>query len=247
MERVNLRLTWFLCLIGFFLLGQSSLKCEENFSFKINPKAVGVIIDKKENREIGSAFLVGTQKHIVTCAHVATEGDFQFKGVSLSSIDLKTAYYLPKYDLSVFTLSKPVDGNPLKFGDIKKIRPGDTVVYIGWDKNVSQMLANKAIVSAIGSAVNGAVVIDFLEFEGKGIPGYSGGPVFDINGNVIAMMREAWLKQGVKGGQAILINRAFSVEIVSILDSEVYSNNDNKNATPLDTDSLKKTINVKNE
>ena len=74
-----------------------------------------------------------------------------------------------------------------------------------------------------GSVVNAGAVVDFLEFEGKGLPGFSGGPVFNQEGKVVAIMREAWTKRGVKGGPAVLLNRAFSVQILSDLDQEVYS------------------------
>ena len=60
-----------------------------------------------------------------------------------------------------------------------------------------------------------SAVVEFLEFEGVGRPGYSGGPVFDTSGNVIAIVGKAWTKQGVKGGPERLINRAFSLDILS--------------------------------
>ena len=246
--------TKYLCMKGFcffvvfLIFNQGLVKGEDTFSFTIKRRTVGVIVDKKLNKNIGSAFLVGSQKHIVTCAHVATKGDFSFKGISLATgINLKSAYYLPKYDLSVFILSTPIDCEPLKFGDIKKIRPGDTVVYIGWDKNISKMKANKAKVSSIGSALNSDVIIDFIEFQGEGLPGYSGAPVFDINGNVIAIMREGWKKQGVKGGQVVLMNRAFSIEILSILDSEVYFLNGTDKEASINDNSLKNLIDIKRE
>jgi hypothetical protein len=35
-------------------------------------------------------------------------------------------------------------------------------------------------------------------------------------------MREAWTKKGIKGGEEIPINRAFSLEILNVLDSQVF-------------------------
>ena len=236
------------CLTASLILAQNTLKAEDDFAFTINQKAVGVIRDKKTRKQRGSAFFAGSQKHIFTCAHVATKGEFVYRGVSLSKdMDLKSVYFLPKYDLSVFALAEPIDGEPLKFGDIKKIRPGDIVIYVGWDKNLSKMKINKATVSSLGSSINNGVIIDFLEFQGKGMPGYSGGPVFDRDGNVIAIMREAWKKQGVKGGKVALMNRAFSTEILSILDDEVYSIKGSNKEVSADSDALKDLIDIKTD
>jgi S1-C subfamily serine protease len=53
---------------------------------------------------------------------------------------------------------------------------------------------------------------DFIEFEGVALPGYSGGPVFDAQGRVIAIIREAWWKTDPRAGTSRwLINRAFSL------------------------------------
>ena len=47
--------------------------------------------------------------------------------------------------------------------------------------------------------------------------------MFSTKGEVIAIMREAWTKRGVKGGPEILVNRAFSVGILSTLEEEVFT------------------------
>ncbi len=110
----------------------------------------------------------------------------------------------------------------MAIGDFKKIRPGDTIYYYGYDQKFTDSvkipagMMNAGIVTATGSALNDGIIIDFLEFPGVGIPGYSGGPVFNDRGELVAMMREAWTRQGIKGGPPILMNRAFSLEFLRI-------------------------------
>lgn len=60
-------------------------------------------------------------------------------------------------------------------------------------------------------------------------------------------MREAWKKQGVKGGDAVLMNRAFSIEILSILDSEVYSIKGSEKEVQTDTTTLKKLLSIETD
>ena len=82
--------------------------------------------------------------------------------------------------------------------------------------------------SAIGSAIirsntglGTPAIVDFIEFTGEGRPGYSGGPVLNMEGRVVGLMREAWTKRGVKGGAEYLVNRAFSVELISVLEEHM--------------------------
>ncbi len=240
-------LVTFCCMTIILGIYQNKAKGNAESSFVINAKTIGIIKDKKTKKILGSAFIVGAQQHLITCAHVATKGDFVYRGIAMQEdVNLKSVYFLPKYDLSVFSLAKPIDGDPLKFGDIKRVRPGDTIIYIGCDKNLLKMKHHKALVSSVGSAINKGTIIDFLEFKGKGIPGYSGAPVFDRKGNVIAILREGWNKKGIKGGKPILMNRAFSTEILSILDSEIYSIKANDEQVPTDSSALKSLIGITN-
>jgi hypothetical protein len=89
---------------------------------------------------------------------------------------------------------------------------------------------NHTMVEATGvlRGDNGTL-FDFLEFEGHAIPGYSGGPVFDDKGELVAIMWQAWNWQGVKGGPKRLINRAFTIEPLLLSEPDKYTgSNSNK-------------------
>lgn len=185
-------------------------------------------------RTIGSGFVFGPNKEVVTCAHVFIdalslgETNMFFSAVSFARPrPLRFKYFLPRFDLAVFTVAPAIEGEPMVVGDFKKMRPADKISYYGFDtrygtpENPAAKM-NGGTVSAIGSALNEGVTIDFLEFEGVGIPGYSGGPVFNEKGELVAIMREAWTKKGIKGGESVLMNRAFSLEILSVLGSQVF-------------------------
>ena len=196
----------------------------EKFTFNIDKKAVGVIKRLSDGKTIGSAFVAGTKGYLITCAHVARGKGFVYRGVGTpKDINIKSVFSLPKFDLSVFSFDKSIKIKPLGFGDFRRLRPSDTVIYIGWDTALSKMRIHKAAVFSIGSSNNNGTIVDFLEFYGAGLPGYSGGPVFNREGKVVAIMREAWTKKGIKGGNPLLINRAFSVEMLTVLDKEIFA------------------------
>jgi S1-C subfamily serine protease len=184
---------------------------------------------------IGSAFVYGPKKEIVTCAHVAQQSidkgltNWVYLAQGLPLRRLKFGYLTRRYDLAMFTADGEIPGEPMTIGDFKKIRPGDRLHYYGFDTKFTQTvkmaggLMNEAIVRATGSALNGGIVEDFLEFDGVGIPGYSGGPVFNEKGELVAMMREAWNFQGVRGGPIVLVNRAFSLEFLRISEEPIVN------------------------
>ena len=200
----------------------------------------------------GSAFAFGPHKEIVTCAHVLVaalslpQGTNIFYASELSVKRLHLKYALPKFDLAVLSPDSEILGEPFAIGDFNKMRPGDQIVYIGYDQKASVSnqdisIIHAATVTATGAAMNDGRIINFIEFQGEGLPGYSGGPVFNYKGELVAVIREAWTKKGVKGGPEVLINRAFSLDILQTLDGEVFSENP-KNAA--DTNKVTTLIDV---
>jgi hypothetical protein len=160
-------------------------------------------------------------------AHGETNLFFSAQGFS-EPRELRLKYVLPRYDLAVFTVTPAIAGEPMVIGDFKKMRPGDRIYYYGFDTRCSTpglpaAKMNEGVVTATGSALNEGATIDFLEFEGFGIPGYSGGPVFNEKAELVAVMREAWTKKGISGGPETLMNRAFSLDVLRVLDGQVFT------------------------
>lgn len=111
---------------------------------------------------------------------------------------------------------------PIKFDREPELQIENIIFYLGFDQNRSDAQNKKTIqvnlakVSAQGEQINKGGKAKFIEFEGVGIPGYSGGPVFDGKENLIAIMREARSKKEVKGHNELLINRAFLLNKINI-------------------------------
>jgi S1-C subfamily serine protease len=186
-------------------------------------QAVGIIVGTNGSI-VGSGFIVGSPQRVITCDHVVRSQpafNFTYMTTSGQNIAATIETLLPRYDLAVLRLEGTNQMAVLPYGDIRRIRPGDQLVYAGFNSKTNAVMVSLATVSAIGVAENEGVSVDFLEFEGEGIPGYSGGPVFNGKGEVVALMREAWTKRGVKGGKEILVNRAFAIE-PAMLSKEIF-------------------------
>jgi len=187
-------------------------------------EAIGrIFLTNKDTVAIGTAFVAGKSNSIYTCSHVAIKDTLWFNYIGSKFVYRVTIKYnLPNYDIVFLERTGGKQPKSLQFGNFDKVQPGDSIKYIGWDSRYNKYLLWVAKVLAKGSALmSDNCNVDFIEFEGEAIPGYSGGPVFDSEGKVIAMMREGWSKKGVKGGEQIFINRAFSIELLDILDSEI--------------------------
>jgi len=187
--------------------------------------AIGGFNTKGQFVPVGSAFVFGPKKEIITCAHVVQSPvankltNWVYATQGLPYLTLKLEKFVQQYDFAVFTTDGDIPGEPMAIGDFKQIRPGDFVWYYGYDSQFSAKIKgngaymNHTMVEATGVLRgDNSALFDFLEFGGHAIPGYSGGPVFNDKGELVAIMWQAWNWQGVKGGPKRLINRAFTIE-----------------------------------
>lgn len=187
-------------------------------------ESVGTIV--KTNGDIaGTGFVAGNPPAIITCFHVVQACPEGSSFVDLSgtshAINQANSLLLPYHDLAVLNSTSSLPSK-LEIGDFSRIRPGDDLLYLGFNVTNKALKAHYATVSSVGQTIDQGRVIDFLEFNGEGIPGYSGGPVFDKDGKVVAIMREAWTKQGLKGGDSVLVNRAYSVSPLTLLNRDLF-------------------------
>jgi S1-C subfamily serine protease len=188
-------------------------------------QAVGWIANKATKEVVGTGFVAGERKDVVTCAHVVPgTNEFVFVPRVETPCALKCRYLLPRVDLAVCTVASNAVTNFFRFGDLKRVRPGDEIYYSTFDVNQGRWIPNSAIVTAVGASYNGGATLDFLEFAGVGLPEYSagpgvysGGPVFNARGEVLAIIRDGFTRSLIGAREATVVNRAYSVESLAVL------------------------------
>ncbi|MFD1103537.1 Do family serine endopeptidase [Sphingobium olei] len=148
----------------------------------------------RQAQSLGSGFIISADGYIVTNNHVVSAGaegaSVEQITVTLTNKEEYTAKLVgrdPATDLAVLkiTASKPLPF--VKFGDSTKARVGDWVVAIGNPFALSGTVT-AGIISALHRNTGGTSGYDkFIQTDASINQGNSGGPMFDMRGNVIGI------------------------------------------------------------
>jgi serine protease Do len=164
-------------------------------------------------RGTGSGFIVSQDGYILTNAHVVSNADqvtvrltdrreFQAKVVG---VDQKT-------DVAVIRID--AHGLPVvKIGDATRLRPGQWVIAIGSPFGFDNS-ATAGIVSATSRSLPSENYVPFIQTDVAVNPGNSGGPLFNVRGEVVGINSQIFSQTGGYMGLsfAIPIDVAVNVE-----------------------------------
>ena len=146
----------------------------------------------REGQSLGSGFIVSPDGYIVTNAHVITaaaKGKIESITVTLFNRKDYVAKVIGSDTASDLAVLK-VDATNLpyvKFGDSTKARVGDWVIAIGEPFGLGGTVT-AGIVSALNRVTGQGGAYDrFIQTDAAINKGNSGGPMFDLNGNVIGI------------------------------------------------------------
>jgi serine protease Do len=161
----------------------------------------------------GSGFIVGADGIVLTNAHVVQgASEVTVKLIDRREFRAKVLGADPATDIAVLRIDAknlPV----VALGDPAKLRAGDWVVAIGspfgFENSVSA-----GIVSAKGRSLPGETQVPFLQTDVAVNPGNSGGPLFNLKGEVVGINSQIYSRSGGYQGLsfAIPINVALKVK-----------------------------------
>ncbi|HMH64445.1 MAG TPA: DegQ family serine endoprotease [Rhizomicrobium sp.] len=166
---------------------------------------------------LGSGFIIDASGYIVTNNHVIEDSD-QIT-VSLqdgTSLPAKVVGRDTKTDIA---LLKVVPKKPLPathFGDSDKTRIGDWVIAIGDPFGIGSTVT-AGIVSARNRNINAGPYDDFIQTDAPINRGNSGGPLFDMDGNVIGINSQIYTPSGGSVGIGFAIPANLAREVTGQL------------------------------
>jgi serine protease Do len=157
-----------------------------------------------EAQSVGSGFIIGSDGHIITNAHVVEGADEvtvrlfdkrDFKAKVLGA-DKRTDIALLKIDAK--------DLPKVTIGDPEKLRVGEWVVAIGKPFGLDSSMT-AGIVSAKGRDLPQENLVPFIQTDVAINPGNSGGPLFNMRGEVVGINSLIYSRTGGYMGLAFAI------------------------------------------
>lgn len=208
-------------LLCLYTISCFQLQAQKDLLADINLEAVGVIYfnldDGKTKKATG--FVAGKSDLVLTCAHFTTNCPdtlYFIQNRTGKVFNLTLVYSDTLNDIAVLSSDASITNLPYSLNKRVKVTPGDSIWYIGYLDSISTksnvvFSSCYSIVKTEGVTWRNGVVGTF-EFEGCGVPGFSGAPIFGMNGKVIGIWQGAWQCTIFKSGRHFIMNRAFYIK-----------------------------------
>ncbi len=161
-----------------------------------------------QRQSLGSGVIISPDGYILTNNHVVKDASVikvRLYG-SKEDIDAKLVGQDPKIDLALLKIEAKHDLPYAEMGDSDALQVGDWVVAIGNPFGLSHTVT-KGIVSAKGRVIGSGPYDDFIQTDAPINFGNSGGPLFNLKGEVVGI-NTAIISGGQGIGFAIPINMA---------------------------------------
>ena len=176
----------------------------------------------REAQSLGSGFIVSADGYVVTNNHViAPDERATLEEVTVTLPD-GTEYPAevvgtdPQSDLAVLKIVRPQPFPFVKFGDSAHVRAGDWVIAIGNPFGLGGTVTS-GIVSAVLRSTGGGAFNRYIQTDASINRGNSGGPLFDMQGNVIGINNAIFSPSGGSVGIGFAIPAETASPIVQQL------------------------------
>jgi serine protease Do len=156
---------------------------------------------------IGSGFIVSPDGYVLTNSHVVADAsEVTVKLTDRREFAAKVIGADKRSDVALIKIA--ATGLPyVQFGDPSKVRPGQWVIAIGSPFGFENSVT-AGVVSATGRTLpddSGGSFVPFIQTDAAVNPGNSGGPLFDLNGQVIGINAQIFSRTGGYMGMSFAI------------------------------------------
>ena len=165
---------------------------------------------------VGSGFIISSDGYILTNAHVVADSDTIIVG--LNDRTELTATLIGADERSDVALIK-VDASDLptvNIGDSSTLKVGQWVLAIGSPFGFNYT-ATQGIISGLSRSLPGGNYVPFIQTDAAVNPGNSGGPLFNLAGEVIGINSQIYSRTGGYQGVSFAIPIEVAMDVVSQL------------------------------
>lgn len=165
----------------------------------------------------GSGFFISEDGYLVTNNHVVEDGSaYTVVTDDGKEYDAKLIGTDPRTDLAVLKVEADTKFTYVGFADDAKVRVGDWVVAVGNPFGLGGTVT-AGIVSARGRDIGAGPYDDFLQIDAAVNRGNSGGPAFNLNGEVVGINTAIFSPSGGNVGIAFAIPASTAKQVVQDL------------------------------
>ena len=141
----------------------------------------------RKSATLGSGFIIGEKGIVITNNHVIQDAeDIMVRVNGDKEYKAKVIGADPLSDIAVLQIISNEEFIPVKFGDSDKARIGDWVIAIGNPYGQGGTVTS-GIISARNRSIGLSRYEDYIQTDASINSGNSGGPLFDMNGDVIGI------------------------------------------------------------
>ena len=177
----------------------------------------------REAQSLGSGFIVSADGYVVTNNHVITaDGTGEVESITVTTPDgteypAKLVGRDSASDLAVLKISAPKALPFVKFGDSRSARVGDWVIAIGNPFGLGGTVTSGIVSAVYRNTGSGSAYDRYLQTDASINRGNSGGPMFDMNGQVIGITNAIFSPTGGSVGIGFAIPAEIAAPIVEKL------------------------------
>ena len=170
---------------------------------------------ERKASSLGSGFIINKNGTVITNNHVINNAEDIVVRVGDKDYNAKIIGTDPYADIAVLKIDSKDIFKPVKFANSDKARVGDWVIAIGNPFGLGGTVTS-GIISARNRDINLTRYDDFIQTDASINQGNSGGPLFNLNGDVIGV-NTAILGQGGSIGIGFAIPANAASEVIDQL------------------------------
>ena len=178
----------------------------------------------REAQSLGSGFLISADGYVVTNNHVINPPDTQAKLEEVSVTTADGTEYPAQVvardqasDLAVLKISRRQSFPFVRFGNSRAARVGDWVIAIGNPFGIGTSVTSGIISAVYRNTQTGGAYDRYLQTDAAINRGNSGGPLFDMHGDVIGINNQIYSPTGGSVGVGFAIPAETAAPIVQKL------------------------------
>lgn len=173
--------------------------------------------EKSRPLGIGSGFIISADGYVVTNNHVVKDADeIVITMTDGEEYDAKMVGSDSKTDLALLKLEKAKNMPYVSWGDADKSRVGDWVLAIGNPFGLGGS-ASTGIISARGRDIRSGPYDDYIQVDAAINRGNSGGPLFNLQGEVIGINTAIYSPTGGSVGIGFSIPSSLARNVITQL------------------------------